>query len=300
MEKTNELVDILKVDGVKARGFGIIPKIAMQDPRLSLPAKAIYAYFCSFAGAGSQAFPGVKKICFDLGFTNDTFLKHRKLLEECGYIKVEKLREKGKFAKNVYTIVDNPENTEFSPCPKKTDTVKNRLGKKPYRRNQDTNNNSIYKSNSIYKNNNINKNDDEAFHPAKELGAPEGAECDDEDTYIWLIPDQGENDPAEILQKHNIVLSEKNPATENCLKRLKEYTPEQIEAVGRVLKEKEAGGKIKNAAGLLVQDPGVCQRILEGKFYPTDFSRQGKKRRAITDWKEKASEFEIFVPPMND
>jgi len=117
MEKTNELVDIFKVDGVKARGFGIIPKIAMQDPRLSLTAKAIYAYFCSFAGAGSQAFPGVKKICFDLGFTNDTFLKYRKLLEECGYIKVEKLREKGNLPKMFTQLLITPKTILLSHPP---------------------------------------------------------------------------------------------------------------------------------------------------------------------------------------
>jgi len=132
------------------------------------------------------------------------------------------------------------------------------------------------------------KNDDEAFHPARKISSPEGAESDDDETYIWLIPDQGENDPAEILLEHNIVLSEKNPATKNCLKRLKEYTAEEIEVIGRVLKEKEVAGKIKNAAGLLVQDPRVCQRILEGKFYP---NQQRKKN------KHSEQEYEIFIPP---
>ncbi len=49
--------DTLHVEGVRSRGFGIIPKLVMQDKRLTGDAKAIYAYFCSYAGAGDTAFP---------------------------------------------------------------------------------------------------------------------------------------------------------------------------------------------------------------------------------------------------
>ncbi len=139
------------------------------------------------------------------------------------------------------------------------------------------------------------ENDDEAFYPAKDLGAPEGAECDDE-IYVWEIPNQGKDDPVKILLKYDIVLSEKNPATRNCLERLKQYTPEQIEVIGRVLSEKEAAGKIKNAAGLIVQDPRVCQRILEGKFYPEYTHFQNNKQKLLAS-KEKNEEYEIYIPP---
>lgn len=70
----NELQNILGVEGVNAKGFGIIPKIVMQDRRLSRNAKVTYVYLQSHAVAGTATFPSVKKICYDLDFrTEDTF-----------------------------------------------------------------------------------------------------------------------------------------------------------------------------------------------------------------------------------
>lgn len=126
-----ELTDLLRVQGVNAKGYGIVPKAVMQDRRLTRDAKAIYAYFCSYAGAGSTAFPSVNKICYDLGFkTEDTFRKHMNLLKSYGYIKIYRKRdEKGRWGKNIYTLVTHPEpiqekveevveNTNAYPTPK--------------------------------------------------------------------------------------------------------------------------------------------------------------------------------------
>lgn len=115
-DKTDELTDILQVEGVKAKGYGIIPKIVMQDPRLTISAKAIYAYMCSFAGAGTTAFPCVEKICKDLGIKDvHTFLRHRNMLVNCGYLKIERKRVNGLFDKNVYTIIDKPIPVDTAP-----------------------------------------------------------------------------------------------------------------------------------------------------------------------------------------
>lgn len=200
MAKYKEFTDILRVEGINCKGYGIIPKAVMLDQRLTIQAKAIYAYFRSFAGAGTVAFPSVSKICYDLGFkTKDTFYKHRKLLEKYGYIKVEQKRDKGKFTYNIYTLPEYPveeveeleeleeteeaeetlpntdvpefndntlpypknsvsvktqENWDFSPFPKKSETEKNRDGKKTRRKNSETNNNNNINNN----NNNINNN----------------------------------------------------------------------------------------------------------------------------------------------
>ncbi len=129
--------NILKIEGVNANGYGIIPKLVMQDKRLTRDAKCIYAYFCSFAGTGSKAFPSVAKICDDLNYgSDDTFRKHFKLLVKYGYVKVEQQRaKKGSFAKNIYTLctfpiaieeiekADNPEITTSSPSPDFKGTV---------------------------------------------------------------------------------------------------------------------------------------------------------------------------------
>jgi len=133
-EINNEFVDILRVEGVNARGYGIIPKIVMQDKRLSQGAKLIYAYFCAFAGAGETSFPSTKKICTDLGFgSEETFRKHRAYLVKYGYLKITQVRgPTGKFRNNIYTLCqfpvpepenENPENTAFPPSPNFTGTA---------------------------------------------------------------------------------------------------------------------------------------------------------------------------------
>lgn len=154
------LTDVLRIQGVNAKGYGSIPKLVMQDPRLTRDAKAIYAYMCSFAGAGDTAFPSVKKICQDLGFkTIETMSKHRKLLEKYGYIKVEQERDaNGKFAKNIYTLVQFPteqeepkdENSpgdESLPSKNSTESENFGLGKNPIPQKSDSKNNRSFKIN---------------------------------------------------------------------------------------------------------------------------------------------------------
>ena len=81
--------DTLVVEGVNDRGFGTIPKRVMQDEGLTIEAKAIYAYFCSYAGAGETSFPSRKKLCADLVITPKRYYRHRELLVERGYLKIE-------------------------------------------------------------------------------------------------------------------------------------------------------------------------------------------------------------------
>src|SRR5665648_1182644 len=58
--------DILKVVGINSKGYGNIPKLVMQDRRITPEAKCIYGYFASYAGMGNSAFPSVSKIMYDL------------------------------------------------------------------------------------------------------------------------------------------------------------------------------------------------------------------------------------------
>ena len=109
--------DQLIVQGINSQGFGIIPKLIMQDRNISATAKCIYAYFCSFAGAGGQCFPTRKKICYDLCISQDTLSKHLNQLIKYGYISCEQIKENGRFSHNVYTLVTN------LPLPKISDTV---------------------------------------------------------------------------------------------------------------------------------------------------------------------------------
>ena len=66
--------DILKVEGINFKGYGIVPKYAMTDPALTIEAKGIYAYFCSFSGRGSSAFPTRNTILSDLQIGKDAYV----------------------------------------------------------------------------------------------------------------------------------------------------------------------------------------------------------------------------------
>lgn len=106
----DELQDILKVEGINCKGFGVIPKAVMHDLELSIVAKAIYAYFCSLAGNGTTAFPSRDTIIYHLQISKDFYYKHFKQIEEQGFIKVERT---GVFPyKNIYTLVTNPKKLE--------------------------------------------------------------------------------------------------------------------------------------------------------------------------------------------
>ena len=124
MSKTNheKFTNILEVEGINAQGFGMIAKMVMLDQRLTIEAKAIYSYFCSYAGGGSTAFPSVSKIVYDLKISKTRYYKHFDSLVECGYISVRQNKEGNKFANNIYTLNTNPvprpqnKETELS-CP---------------------------------------------------------------------------------------------------------------------------------------------------------------------------------------
>lgn len=89
--------------------YGIIPNLAMTDHNIHIYAKAIYAYFCSYAGSGNECFHRTEKIYYDLGIAKDTFSKYLNQLVERGYIKVEQIRENGKYSHNVYTLLNKEE-----------------------------------------------------------------------------------------------------------------------------------------------------------------------------------------------
>lgn len=131
----SETEDILRVQGVNAKGFGIIPKLVMKDPRLPIQSKAIYAYFRSYAGAGDTAFPSVSLIMKDLGIKDvETFRKYRKIIEDCGYITVEQeVQSNGKFGRNIYTLIENPIPRARTVSPEETVVENTRYGKNPLR-----------------------------------------------------------------------------------------------------------------------------------------------------------------------
>lgn len=86
-------MSMIKARGILEKGYGLSPKLVMVDKRLTIEAKAIYAYMASYAGAGMTAFPSVNRQCEELGITEKRYYKHRNLLVEYGYITIEKRRK---------------------------------------------------------------------------------------------------------------------------------------------------------------------------------------------------------------
>lgn len=88
-------------------GYGTVTKAAMQDKSLTIEAKAIYAYLCSFAGGKDEAWPSVSKICYDLGISENRMRKHLNMLIEQEYIERYRRRysESKQWASNVYEIL---------------------------------------------------------------------------------------------------------------------------------------------------------------------------------------------------
>jgi hypothetical protein len=105
---TRTLADIIKYEGIKAKGFGTIPKFIMHDKDLSLESKAIYGYFSSLCGNGVETFPSRNTILHTLKLSKDGYYKHYNALQEHGYIKVSQLDLSNIKSQNVYTIVANP------------------------------------------------------------------------------------------------------------------------------------------------------------------------------------------------
>jgi len=109
--------DILLFDSIAAQGFGTVPKMVMLDRNLSPQAKAIYAYFASFAGAGTTAFPRRSTIMRELQIKSPgTYYRHFNLLVEAGYLSAEQRKDNGRFDICVYRLhdvvcIERPEET---------------------------------------------------------------------------------------------------------------------------------------------------------------------------------------------
>lgn len=158
--------DSVQMEGVLKNGYGLSPKMVMKDKRLSIEAKAIYAYMSSYAGQAESAFPSMSLMCSDLGVSEARLRKHRDMLVDCGYIEIERESpQEGKFGRNIYTIKQLvPEPSIQNTMMVKTIHTKHHDGDLPTWQNLSTNNNSSFNNNSIT-NNNSNKKEEEEGSP---------------------------------------------------------------------------------------------------------------------------------------
>ena len=157
--------DKIKLEGVMSRGYGTVPKLVMQDEHIGPEAKAIYAYICSFAGAGTSAFPGIELMCKQLTMSEKRFHKFKNQLIENGYLRIQRERkDDGKgWGSNIYHLVQEvPEkatvtgqNDMIQSVTGQSVTLQNVTGQSVTLQNDMTNNNSLNNNSSI---NNSSKN----------------------------------------------------------------------------------------------------------------------------------------------
>jgi hypothetical protein len=132
-----EAYNKIRLHGLKAAGYGMIPKAVMFDSRLHIKAKGLYAYFCSFSGSGNVSFPKLENLLFHLGIASCTYRKYNRQLIDTNYVTVTRRVEGGRFTGNDYYLNENPDitnvkpekpesidNSAFSPCVVFSDTVK--------------------------------------------------------------------------------------------------------------------------------------------------------------------------------
>lgn len=139
------MTEKIKMQGIFEEEYGFVAKKVMRDKSLNVLSKAVYAYICSYAGKGKDAFPSQNLICGDLGIGKSTLGKYIKELKDRGYVIVIQHKEKGKFFQNLYTV--NIEPHIVLSCTVETDTDPVVHGQ------EDTNNNNINNNKKI--NNNI-------------------------------------------------------------------------------------------------------------------------------------------------
>ncbi|AQW28516.1 TPA: helix-turn-helix domain-containing protein [Clostridium perfringens] len=124
-----ETNNFIQVNGIMSQGYGFSPKAVMRDTRLTIEAKAIYSYMSSFAGSGLTAFPTIELQLHELGISKSRYYKHRKLLEDLGYITIKQTRVKGTNGKvvngkNIYTIEQFPVEKEEVEVPQNKESHK--------------------------------------------------------------------------------------------------------------------------------------------------------------------------------
>lgn len=65
-EQERSVEVLLQMDGIMAKGYGVVAKFPMRDTALKIKDKAIYAYLCALSGGGIKAWPSRGKILADL------------------------------------------------------------------------------------------------------------------------------------------------------------------------------------------------------------------------------------------
>lgn len=293
--------DKLILEGVFSKGYGTIPKLVMKDKDLTIEAKGIYAYLSSYAGAGETAFPSVDLICNDLGIGEKRFYKHRKLLEEKGYLKIERVRQERGFSKNIYTlcsVVTSQNDSIRSDTVSsqndylRNDHLQNDHLQNDHLQNDRTNNNSI--NNNIFNNNSINKdNNDNAEVPGSENLENQKSETKESESVDSKVIHQfyqenfGVETPYIAQELEYWVEDLSVELVLEALKRTAEYGGE-FGYAKRIMKNWEKKGIDTMEK---VQQADVAFEQKHNKRYQNSYNKKPRKTETLPDWaKEDAVE----------
>ena len=112
--KNTNIEDIIKHDGIMAKGYGMLFKQVMLDDDLTAQSKALYAVFCSYAASGTgSSFPKVNTIMKHLNINNiNTYGRYFQPLKKQGFITTKRRYNNS----NVYTIISKP--IKYTNCEK--------------------------------------------------------------------------------------------------------------------------------------------------------------------------------------
>jgi DnaD/phage-associated family protein len=93
-------------NSILSSGYGLIPRAIMRDKSISIGSKGLYAYLASFAGSKLVCYPTKEIIMAELKIAKNTFNKYINELQDSGYIRIERNRDKkGLLTNNIYHLI---------------------------------------------------------------------------------------------------------------------------------------------------------------------------------------------------
>ena len=162
----------------QSTGYGLVKRNIMRAKDISIEAKAIYSYLCSFAGTGTKAYPLVNTILEELNISKTRYYKYLNELQEKGIISIEKVKTESGMMRNIYTLNEYekeeglPQN-EDDPIPQNREHPIPQNKDKGIPQNEDEgipqNKDIEYKQRILTKNNNINCSSEAEPHPKAKL-----------------------------------------------------------------------------------------------------------------------------------
>ena len=263
--------NFIQINGIMSQGYGFSPKMVMRDKRLTIEAKAIYAYMSSFAGAGLTAFPTVELQLAELGISKSRYYKHRKLLEDLGYITVKQTRVKGESGKivngkNIYTIEQFPIEKKDSEVPQNKETQENGENTKffeiPQNEHSQNEPSQNAESNSISLNSNSLNNNNILFSSSSEEEEEEKIEQDYKKEEVRKL--------LQVCQLNNYKLSKKDIEA-----LLVTYNFDKISKA--IVTAASTNNTIKNYKGYIVSVLNDMDRV---KKVDINITKEGKESKA--------------------